>query len=168
MRLGLFVYGKLKTPGLREAADYYQRLIKTWTPIEETELKPFPVPEKHPKIRAQIQDKEGRQLLERLSSSKAEASGRNRVFLLDETGKTKSTLDWANWIKSWEIESVPSVTFCIGSSLGFSNEVRQHSSGLISLSPQTLSHELARVVLLEQLYRALSVVKGHPYHNEGS
>jgi len=160
----LFVWGKLKTPGLRQAADYYQKLIRPWAQLQEIELKPVPIPEKSPALRLQIQEKEGLLLLERI---KKEEPTRKWILLLDEKGKSKSTFQWAQDIQNWEANSISSLVFCIGSSLGFSKAVRETAHELISLGPQTLSHELARVVLLEQLYRATSVIRGHPYHNEG-
>lgn len=164
MRIKLFVFGKLKTPGLREAADYYFRLLRPWATLDEVELKPCSVPDKSPATRTQIQKKEGSLLL-----SQIETHGDLRtIFLLDETGQSKSTLQWADWMKNLEALGQKSpLSFCIGSSLGFAPEVRKLAKGTFSLGPQTLSHELARVVLSEQIYRAMSVVKGHPYHNEG-
>jgi 23S rRNA (pseudouridine1915-N3)-methyltransferase len=166
VRLCLFAFGKLKTPGLRDAAEYYKRLIRPWVNLEEIELKALPVPEKMSSTRTRIQEKEGEILLERLK--KSEPSGRSWVILLDELGKAKATKEWATELEKFEAESVPSISYCIGSSLGFSQEVRCYAKSSISFGPQTLSHELARVVLLEQLYRAYSVIKGHPYHNAGS
>lgn len=165
MRLLLVAFGKLKTPGLREAADYYQGLIRTWLPFEEIELKPLSVTDKSPETRRLIQEKEGDLLLQKL----AKALGpRGAFYLLDETGRSLGTQDWAKAVRGWERESVTEVALCVGSSLGFSPAVRSRARGILSLGPQTLPHELARVVLSEQLYRAWSVVRGHPYHNEGS
>lgn len=164
MRLSVIAFSKLKTPGLREAADYYQRLIRPWAEIKEIELKALTVPEKNAATRTRIQEKEGQILLDRI---KNETSSRGIFYLLDETGKSKPTREWAEAIRSWEREGLP-VSFCLGSSLGFSQEVKERSKGLLSFGPHTLSHELARVVLFEQLYRAYSVTHGHPYHNEGS
>ena len=168
MRVAVYAFGKLKTPGLREASDYYKKLTQSWIPIEEIELKPLSVPDKQPQTRLQIQTKEGEILLSRLNPSKNDLGGRHLVYLLDETGKTKTTAEWAQDLRIWENTSIQRVSFCIGSSLGFSTEVRQLAKGCISLGSQTLPHELCRVVLLEQLYRAQSVVRGHPYHNSGS
>ncbi len=165
MRICLYAFGKLKTPGLRDTADYYKRLIRPWISIEETELKPLTVPEKAPQTRIKIQEKEGEILLDRM---KNEITGRGIFYILDEKGKSQSTQEWARFARSWESEGIPTVSFCMGSSLGFSQEVRNRAQGLLSLGPQTLPHELARVVLLEQLYRAWSVIRGHPYHNEGT
>jgi 23S rRNA (pseudouridine1915-N3)-methyltransferase len=165
VRICVISFGKLKTPGLRDAADYYKRLARSWLTVDEIELKPLSVPDKSPETRSRIQEKEGQLLLDRL---KNELSGRGAIFLLDEMGKPRTTQAWAQELREWEKESLSSIAFCVGSSLGFSSDVRQRSKGFFSLGPQTLSHELARVVLLEQIYRACSVVKGHPYHNEGS
>lgn len=165
MKVTIIAFGKLKTPGLREAADYYKKLSKTWTTVEEIELKPLPVPDKSPVTRIQIQNKEGTLLLERL---RKEQTGRSLFFLLDEAGQARTTAQWAKEIRQWEQDSVPQISFCIGSSLGFSSEVRKLAHGKFSLGPQTLPHELARTVLFEQIYRSYSLLRGHPYHNEGS
>ncbi len=165
MRLSIICFGKLKTPGLRQAADYYLQLANGWLTVRETELKPIPVPDKSPATRKQIQEKEGQILLEKLSD---ELSPRGIFFILDEGGKSLSTQEWAQRVRQWENESIPEVALCVGSSLGFSPAVRAKARGILSLGAQTLPHELARVVLLEQVYRAWGVVRGHPYHNEGS
>lgn len=164
MKIFLFAFGKLKTPGLRDAADYYKKLTHSWAPIEEVEIKPLSVPDKSQSTRLRIQEKESEILLDRL---KSEISKRGVFYLLDETGKLKTTLEWSQEVRHLELKGIPSVSFCIGSSLGFSKELRQKAQGCLSLGPQTLPHELARVVLLEQIYRSYSVMRGHPYHNEG-
>lgn len=165
LQVSIVAFGKLRTPGLRDACDYYQKLLRGWCGVRELELKPCEVPDKSPATRKKIQDKEAQLLHEKLLSS---LSPRARFYLLDEGGKTLSTQDWARLVSSWESESVPEVALCVGSSLGFSEELRKRAHGRLSLGPQTLSHELARAVLVEQVYRAFSVVRGHPYHNEGS
>lgn len=144
-------------------ADYYKRLIRPWVNLKEIELKPLPVSEKHPSVLNTIQKKEGQLVLECLK--KQEKSPRGVVVLLDEKGSSLSTLKWAEQIRNYELNSTPSLSFCIGSSLGFSNEIRDELRCKMSFGPQTVSHELARILLLEQLYRAYSILKGHPYHN---
>lgn len=164
MKLYLVAFGKLKAPGIRETVDYYLRNTNGFSPIEEVELKPLPVPDKSAATRALIQTKEADILQERL---KKILSARGVFFLLDEKGKAAVTLEWANQLRGFEDHSIPEVAFCIGSSLGFSGELKKKARGLFSLGPQTLSHEIARLVTVEQIYRALSVVRGHPYHHEG-
>jgi 23S rRNA (pseudouridine1915-N3)-methyltransferase len=165
MKVHLLAFGKLKTPGLRESADYYLKILRPWVSVEETELKAIAVPDKGPATRKRIQSEEGEVLLDLLGSRLGE---RGAFFLLDEGGKALGTQAWAESVRSWESQSLTGLAFCIGSSLGFSEEIRRRARGALSLGPQTLAHELARVVLLEQLYRAWSVTRGHPYHNEGA
>jgi 23S rRNA (pseudouridine1915-N3)-methyltransferase len=164
MQVQIVAFGKLKTPGLREAVDYYLKLLGTWTQARELELKPIAVPDKYPATRKLIQEKEGKLLLSKLEDS---LSARGVLVLLDETGKNLPTHDWAKQLQKLQDDGVREVSFCIGSSLGFSTEVRSRARLTLSFGSQTLSHELARSVLCEQLYRAWSVNKGHPYHNEG-
>lgn len=148
---------------MRPIADYYKRLIRPWVNLKEIELKALPVPEKHQSVLNTIQKKEGQILLECLK--KQEKPLRGVVVLLDEKGSSLPTLKWAEQIRNYELNSTSSLFFCIGSSLGFSNEIRDDLRCKMSFGPQTVSHELARVLLLEQLYRAYSILKGHPYHN---
>jgi 23S rRNA (pseudouridine1915-N3)-methyltransferase len=164
MKLELVAFGKLRSPGLREATDYYLKMTRPWLEIHETELKPLSVPDKSPETRARIQAREN-EALERAISPKLATRG--ALYLLDETGRSLATRDWAQLFRSWEETSVPTVALVIGGSLGFGSELRKKARGVLSLGPQTLSHELARVVLCEQIFRALSVLRGHPYHNEG-
>ncbi len=162
MKLQLLAFGRLKTPGLREAADTYLRMARPWVEVEEIEVKALEVPDKSPSTRLRIQAEEAEIVLKKLSSARA-------FYLLDEAGRPRKTLEWADQVREWEGSSASgSVGLVVGSSLGFSSELRKKARGLFSLGPQTMSHELARVVLLEQLYRAWSVTRGHPYHNEGS
>jgi len=163
MKVTLLVFGKVRAPGLREATDYYLRNLKPWVEIQEIELKPTPVPDKGETTRARIQAEESTRVLEVLTRR---CSLRARLYLLDEKGKALATSAWAAQARTWENESVPEVVLGIGSSLGFGPELRAKAQGLWSLGPQTLSHEIARLVLAEQLYRAWSVIRGHPYHVE--
>ncbi|MBC7387460.1 MAG: 23S rRNA (pseudouridine(1915)-N(3))-methyltransferase RlmH [Cryobacterium sp.] len=164
MKLTLIAFGKLRAPGIRETVDYYVRNTNAFTPIQEIELKAFPVPDKSPATRAIIQEKEAVVLTSKLADI---LSPRGVYFLLDEKGKASPTSEWARTLKNLEDGSIPEVAFCVGSSLGFSEALRGKARGLFSLGPQTLSHEIARLVLAEQLYRSFSVLRGHPYHHEG-
>jgi 23S rRNA (pseudouridine1915-N3)-methyltransferase len=84
---------------------------------------------------------------------------------LDEHGKQWTTAQWAQQYRHW-MQHHPLVNFIIGGPDGLSEEVIKSSAQTISLGKLTLPHGLARVVLMEQLYRAWSVVEGHPYHRE--
>jgi len=164
LKIYLIAFGKLRAPGIRETVDYYVRNTKAFTPIEEVELKSVAVPDKSPATRLLIQEKEAGMLEAKLDSL---LSSRGVFYLLDEKGKAAKTQGGASSLRSLEESSVPEVAFCIGSSLGFSAAIKKKAHGLFSLGPQTLSDEIARLVLAEQIYRSLSVLRGHPYHHEG-
>jgi len=164
MKLKIAAFGKLKTPGLRDALDYYFRNLRPWVELQELELKALPVPDKSPATRSEIQRKEGALLLEKLAPSLGE---RGILILLDEGGTALASRQWADQLGQWEKDGIRESCFVIGGSLGFSSEVRARARKILSLGPQTLPHELARVVLGEQLYRAYSLLNGHRYHNEG-
>ena len=162
MKLKIAAFGRLRFPGYRDAADEYLKRLRPWVgQLEETELKPIEVPDKSAATRARIQ-KEEADLFLGLRGKGTQP----RIVLLHERGKTLDTQAWAERVRRWE-ESGETVLIGIGGSLGFSATLLAEADETLSLGPQTLSHELARVVLLEQLYRAWSVVRGHPYHHEG-
>ena len=90
-------------------------------------------------------------------------SKKSTLVLLDSSGKQLSSEDLAEFLGDLQDRSVP-VIFAVGPANGFGGEARQSASSVLSLGKMTLAHELARVVLLEQLYRAFTILKGHPYH----
>ena len=89
---------------------------------------------------------------------------RYALVLLDSRGKQLSSEEFARWLNDYQERSSSPLLFALGPADGFSEETRQAASSVLSLGKMTLAHELARVVLLEQLYRAFTILKGHPYH----
>jgi 23S rRNA (pseudouridine1915-N3)-methyltransferase len=88
---------------------------------------------------------------------------RHKLVLLDSRGKQFSSEELAEFLQREQLNAVP-LLFAIGGSDGFTDEARRSASLIISLGKMTLPHELARVVLLEQLYRGFTILKNHPYH----
>ncbi len=88
---------------------------------------------------------------------------RHKLVLLDSRGKQFSSEDLAEFLEREQLNAIP-LLFAIGGSDGFSEETRRHAGFTLSLGKMTLPHELARVVLVEQLYRAFTILKHHPYH----
>ncbi len=86
------------------------------------------------------------------------------LVLLDSRGKQMSSEELAAYIESQQSIDVQQLLFAIGPADGFSDEARSRANKLLSLGKMTLPHELARVVLLEQIYRAFTIIKKHPYH----
>jgi 23S rRNA (pseudouridine1915-N3)-methyltransferase len=86
------------------------------------------------------------------------------LVLLDGTGKQLSSEELARWLDEYQSRDSSPLMFAVGPADGFSDETRHAANFLLSLGKMTVAHELARVVLLEQLYRAFTILKGHPYH----
>jgi 23S rRNA (pseudouridine1915-N3)-methyltransferase len=92
------------------------------------------------------------------------ASGTRALILLDSRGKQLSSEELAEFLRGHMDRGTRQLIFAIGGADGFSAESRRAADMQLSLGKMTLPHELARVVLLEQLYRAFTILKGHPYH----
>ena len=86
------------------------------------------------------------------------------LVLLDSRGKQMSSEEFAKFIETQQASDIQLVIFAIGPADGFSESARDKSNKTISLGNMTLPHELARVVLLEQIYRAFTIIRNHPYH----
>lgn len=86
------------------------------------------------------------------------------VILLDSRGKQMSSEELAAFMRDHQDRGTQTMLFAIGPADGFSDEARKSAAMTLSLGKMTMAHELARVVLLEQIYRAWTIIKGHPYH----
>lgn len=155
--LACLLVGKCREAALREAAELYAAKLSRLARAEILTIKDAPAacpPEEKPL-------REGRDLLARLAPGWVPVA-------LDERGETWTSRELAQRIKAWE-DSARTPCFIVGGAYGLSDEVRQRAKAggaLFSLGRITLPHELARVVLLEQLYRAASINKGLPYHHD--
>jgi 23S rRNA (pseudouridine1915-N3)-methyltransferase len=89
---------------------------------------------------------------------------RRWLVLLDSRGKQLSSEELASFLREHSERNPTPLVFAIGPADGFSQDIRRQADLVLSLGKMTLAHELARVVLLEQLYRAFTILKGHPYH----
>ena len=89
---------------------------------------------------------------------------RQTLVLLDSRGKQLSSEEFAEFLGNHQGRNPLPLLFAVGPANGFTTETRREAKLLLSLGKMTLAHELARVVLLEQLYRAFTILKGHPYH----
>jgi 23S rRNA (pseudouridine1915-N3)-methyltransferase len=134
--------------------EYARRLAREFT-LELVELKPEP----------RDRGKTTAQILAAEASRIADATGGYHVVALDERGQSWTTADFAAKLASWR-ERTLAVAFVIGSADGLDAAVKRNADAVLALSALTLPHGLARVVLAEQLYRATSMLSGHPYHRE--
>lgn len=173
MQWNVLSFGKIKTPGLRLTADHYVRLLRSCerpAHFAEIELKAAEVRGKSGADRSATQSREAQAALDWITRS---AGSRPWVVLLSEEGRALRSQEWARLLDQWEAKGFTSIVWIVGGALGLGEELRDAvpkrvPGSLISLGPQTLPHELARVVLLEQLYRAAAIRAGHPYHHEGA
>jgi 23S rRNA (pseudouridine1915-N3)-methyltransferase len=88
------------------------------------------------------------------------------IILLDERGETYSSIQFANQLQKWLNRGPRRLVFIVGGAFGFSEQIYQLANARLSLSKMTFSHQLIRVLFLEQLYRAATIIKGEQYHNE--
>ena len=109
--------------------------------------------------REQIKEKEGELILKNITPA-------DELILLDERGKMYTSVEWASQMEKKFLYSSRDITFVIGGSYGFGNAVYKRADDKISLSKMTFSHQLCRVIFLEQLYRMFTIIKGEPYHHE--
>ena len=106
-----------------------------------------------------IKKKEGEVLLKALSKQEI-------VILLDETGTEMNSRKFAEWLNKLQLQSYKQVAFVSGGAFGFSQEIYNLAQQKISLSKLTLTHQMVRLVFVEQLYRACTILKGMQYHND--
>lgn len=156
MKIRLLCVGKITDSSLRDLIQDYSGRIQRYFPLETLELKEEKGGKKGD--RNYIVQQEGEQLLARLPSSGC-------IIALDERGKSISSEGLADFIGGQMLEGIPELTFVIGGAYGLTDEVRQKANRILSLSAMTFTHQMARLFLLEQIYRSLTILRNEPYHN---
>jgi 23S rRNA (pseudouridine1915-N3)-methyltransferase len=136
--------GKTKEPAIQSLSDEYLKRLSRYADVEGVTLK----------------DEAG---LLKLCARDARPV-RHKLVLLDGRGKEFSSEELARFLGDYQDRNALPLLFGLGPANGFSDQARQAATLVLSLGKMTLTHELARVVLLEQLYRAFTILKGHPYH----
>jgi 23S rRNA (pseudouridine1915-N3)-methyltransferase len=106
----------------------------------------------------EIKEREAALLLKKLQ-------GADRIVLLDEHGKEFRSVEFANWLQKSMLAG-RDIVFVIGGPYGFSPEVYERANAQIALSQMTFSHQMVRLVFVEQIYRAMTILRGEPYHHE--
>ena len=152
--LRILAVGQLKTPHWKDAAAHYLERLRRWRQVRETLVKDgdaaLPVAERN--------REEGQRLLAALSPADC-------LICLDERGRSYDSQAFAAFLQTLSEDGNRVPCFCIGGAFGLDEAVRQAAKHCMALGPMTLPHELARVVLLEQLYRAEAIVRKVPYHH---
>ncbi|MDL2258388.1 23S rRNA (pseudouridine(1915)-N(3))-methyltransferase RlmH [Eubacteriales bacterium OttesenSCG-928-K08] len=158
MQMLIACVGKLKENYWRDAAAEYQKRLSRFAQLEIKEVRDQPAPERlSPAQREQVLLLEGAGLL-------AGISPRDFVVALCLEGQAHASEAFASELNGWLTQAQGRIVFVIGGSLGLSAEVLRRADAKISLSKMTFPHQLARVLLLEQLYRAFKINANESYH----
>lgn len=153
MRITLLWVGKTRNTHLKSLIDDYWKRLSHFCELSLREVQPV----KSEAARGQLLLLEEEKLLARLGDS-------DHVVVLDPTGKSLTTEKFAAWLCKHRDQSTRSLVFVIGGHEGLSESVRHRADFCLSLSPLTFTHEMTRYLLLEQIYRAFSVIQRLPYH----
>lgn len=157
MKVELLVIGRTKSPELDRLCTTYLKRLKRYIPSELLVI--ADVKRAKNERPEDLAMKEGEQLLKHVDAGDV-------LFLLDERGKGFTSRAFANFLQKQMNSGRKRLVLAIGGAYGFSDAVYTRADGMIRLSEMTFSHEMARLFLLEQLYRACTILKGEPYHHQ--
>lgn len=154
MKVVLAAVGKPRDAALAAAIRHYEERAAHYWPLEIVEVKEEPARSLTP---VQVMEREAERLMAKLPKGA-------RVVLCDpEGGTAQSSEQFARWLQR-QREAAQDVAFVIGGAFGLGDALKTAAHSRLSLAPWTLPHELARLVLVEQLYRAGTILRGEPYH----
>ena len=156
VKILLLALGKTDEPYLQKGLDIYLNRIPHYLPFE---MKIIPDIRNTRKLTEEQQkEKEGALLLQQTTPA-------DEVILLDEKGSVKSSVEFARFLEKKMLAGNKRLIFMIGGPYGFSKDVYERANNQISLSKMTFSHQMVRLLFVEQLYRACTIIKGEPYHH---
>ena len=157
MEIVLLTVGKTDVPWVKDGLELYTSRLKHYVPFRLDEI---------PQLKGvgafspeQIKQKEGELILKHVPEGAA-------LILLDEHGKEFRSIEFASWLERELSAGGKTLCFAVGGAYGFADAVRTKARCSISLSKMTFSHQMVRTVFAEQLYRAFTILRGEPYHNE--
>lgn len=153
MKIVVAVVGRVRAPGLAEAVAEYERRAARYWPLEVREVRAESARTDSPDV---VRDREGKRLLDAIPE-------RAHLVVCDVGGAQMSSERFSAWLQG-ERERGRDLAILIGGALGLSDAVRSAAKTKLSLAPWTLPHEMARLVLAEQLYRAGTIVRREPYN----
>ncbi|KJL03404.1 MULTISPECIES: 23S rRNA (pseudouridine(1915)-N(3))-methyltransferase RlmH [Priestia] len=158
MNISIITIGKLKEKYLKQGIEEYLKRLSSYAKVEIIELADEKAPENLSESEMeQVKQKEGERILAKISDD-------THVIALAINGKQKSSEELAKEIDSLATYGKSKVAFIIGGSLGLSSEVMKRSNAALSFSKMTFPHQLMRLVLVEQIYRAFRIIRNEPYH----
>jgi len=153
-QIKIIVVGQTKLPFLREGQHFYLDRLRHYTSVEWVEVKPVPL--KKNTDAQSMKDREGISILRQVND-------RDYVVALDQRGKEYDSPGLASRMEKIFMEQ-GGIALIVGGVMGLSGEILRRAQETVSLSQFTLTHEMARLFLLEQLYRAFTIMRGEKYH----
>ena len=157
MKITLLTVGKTDIGWVRDGMDVYISRLKHYIPFTVNEIPELK--NVSSMSREQIRAKEGELILKHIRPS-------DELILLDGRGKEMSSVELARMMENRLSGSGRDIVFVIGGAYGFSCKVYDRSDSMLSLSRMTFSHQMIRVIFVEQLYRAMTILNNEPYHHE--
>ena len=157
MKIKLLAIGKTDDKNLIKLIDAYQNRLKHYVKVE-LQLLPDIKNVKNLSEKQQ-KEKEGEILLKQLQPT-------DQLILLDEKGKDFRSKEFATYLQKKMNSGIKQLVFVIGGPYGFSDAVYQKAQGKVSFSKMTFSHQMIRLIIVEQLYRGFTILKNEPYHHE--
>lgn len=157
MKIKLLVIGKTDDKQLLTLIENYQKRLKHYIGFQLEIIPDI----KNVKNLSQLQqkEKEGDLILSKLSST-------DQLILLDEKGKEFRSIEFANFLQKKMNSGIKQLVFVVGGPYGFSDAIYKKAQGKVSLSKMTFSHQMIRLFIVEQIYRAYTILKNEPYHHE--
>lgn len=156
MTIKLLAIGKTDSSQLQELIEVYQKRLQHYINFE---IELIPDLKKTKNLSEEQQkDKEGQLILKKLAPTDV-------LILFDEKGKHFTSIEFSQYLQKKMNSGIKQIVFLIGGPYGFSNDVYAKASGKISLSKMTFSHQMVRLFITEQLYRAFTILKNEPYHH---
>jgi 23S rRNA (pseudouridine1915-N3)-methyltransferase len=156
MKITLLVVGKTTNNALETLIADYQKRLTHYAPFE---LRVLPELKNAKSLSFEQQKQsEGEMILKSVTAS-------SWVVLLDEHGKEYRSVEFAEWLQK-SMSAGRDIVFVVGGPYGFSPDVYARANAQIALSKMTFSHQMVRLVFVEQIYRAMTILKGEPYHHE--
>ena len=155
LKLNFIVVDRTRSSFIKEGEEEYLKRLKRFTCYKWTEVKPVRITKGTSD--EEVIRKEGENILTKIEPG-------DYIIALDRTGKQCSSECFANMLKRLSVEIKGQVCFIIGGPLGLSKHVLNKADHIMSISEMTLTHEMARLILTEQIYRAFTILEGHKYH----
>jgi len=154
MKVEIWAIGKLKQRELSSSIDHYLKRMRKYQPVILDEIL-VKTRSTNPDI---LRKAEAEKILSKLTNG-------DFLLLMDETGKRFNSIEFADFIQKILMQPTSRLVFLIGGAYGFDQSIYHRAQEKISLSPMTFPHDLARLVTVEQLYRAFSILNNSPYHH---